>query len=183
MTENDFEHMVKFAVVLQTFTDDEVRLLAAAAAAEPTDAGEEEDDRTLARLMLGVARIQNHINNVTRYVLDRMCPSEMRDVVKAVTEEGASVRVEATTLKSCGITGLETECVVLVLNGRRVVVARSLLVPIARCYAFSHVLEKLTQHEHARNDPRAYQTWKEDEQQLLLFAGAAHDAPVTPQLE
>lgn len=129
----------------------------------------------IARMVLGVARVQMHVSLVVSRVVESLPASPLRDVVSVLTHPLVRFRVEAAGHDTCELTGMPTDCVAIAAGvdnsaeTRIFRVSRHVLLPLMRCYAFSHIVEKLTQHAHAREDPHAYDVWRDDERQLLLL--------------
>lgn len=124
----------------------------------------------LARVVLGVVRLQRHIDDRVRRTLECLPPGSLRTIIERLC--GPFPRVAAELLDStatCCVLGVPGQCANLKIDGDTFVVARHVLTPLLRCYAFVHVIEKLTQHRHAREDPQAYEIWREDERQMRLL--------------
>ena len=158
--ENEFEQLRLFARLHQRF--DVTRCVDDLAATK---------DPALARMVLGVARTQMYVADVVAKAVEAMPHgSPLRDLIEGVTSEEAEMSLSPTTTKAtCCLTNIPTECVSLTVNHRTFVFSRRWLDPVKRCYAFAHVLEKLVQHEQAREDPGAFAVWKDDEKQLRML--------------
>lgn len=123
-------------------------------------------------MMLGVCRVQRYVSQLCEKAEADVPEGKLRTVLRLLLRENVLLEMEPlreTPRQTCELTTFTTECVCLKLNHQRFTVSRLMLVSLFRCYAFAHVVEKLTQHAAARADEFAYATWREDERQLRLF--------------
>lgn len=128
-------------------------------------------DEDVMMMMMGVCRVQTYVARLCEQAVRSMPDGTLRTIVDMLVQEQCSVDVEIleNEKQTCAVTKFTTDCVGLRVNSTGFVVSRLVLTPLFRCYAFAHVLDKLTQHEHARTDPFAYAVWREDERQLRMF--------------